>query len=228
MINFIFQRKQTLILFSLFFSHFFSANVLSKSKIQTSSLKNENTLFNIKKEPIKVVFKATGYPGFLKVKGESTKGLTGKIKKINNHLNGTLLFDLNSITTGISLRDKHMKEKYLKTKENPNALLHIDINLSKQHIKVIEFLQNKLEGKTITTTIPIKLTINGVEKNELSCDIRLEWKKTSIHVRSTLKTSLKNHKIPTPGYMGITLADEVNLDISFVLDVLPLKNEKKK
>ena len=70
----------------------------------------------------------------------------------------------------------------------------------------------------------------NLEKKDLLnfCDgCIVEWKKNKIHVRSTLKTTLKNHKIPTPGYMGITLADEVNLDIKFFVDMRPLKEQKK-
>ena len=54
---------------------------------------------------------ATGHPSALHVDG---KGVGLKDLSISqNNVTGTVSFDLNTLDTGISMRNEHMKEKYL-------------------------------------------------------------------------------------------------------------------
>jgi hypothetical protein len=67
-----------------------------------------------------VTFEATGKPSFIKIKGEGTK-LTHTEKKEKDKKIDLFEFDMADLNSGIDLRDLHMKEKYLKTKEFPKA-----------------------------------------------------------------------------------------------------------
>lgn len=72
-----------------------------------------------------IKFEATGNPSAIKIVGvdETKKGLTGNIERVKDDFKGEAVFDLRTLDTGISLRNKHMKEKYLKTDKYPNAKL---------------------------------------------------------------------------------------------------------
>jgi hypothetical protein len=72
-----------------------------------------------------IKFEATGNPSALKIVGvdESKKGLSGNVERVKDDFKGEAIFDLKTLDTGISLRNKHMKEKYLKTDKYPTAKL---------------------------------------------------------------------------------------------------------
>src|SRR5262245_62020670 len=67
-------------------------------------------------------FHAVGRPSMLKITGKGP-GPKGEIKAEGSKVTGSFSVDLNAVTTGISMRDHHMKEKYLQTDKFPNAEL---------------------------------------------------------------------------------------------------------
>src|SRR5262245_17940595 len=71
-----------------------------------------------------VEFEAIGRPSALKIhgKGEAPKG---KLTVKDSQVSGQVSFRLDSLQTGIALRDKHMKEKYLESEKFPEATLQI-------------------------------------------------------------------------------------------------------
>src|SRR6185437_2381294 len=71
-----------------------------------------------------VEFDATGHPSALKIVGKGGAP-TGSFAVTNGQVKGTVAFDLNSLDTGISMRTRHMKEKYLETGMYPHAVLTI-------------------------------------------------------------------------------------------------------
>lgn len=72
-----------------------------------------------------VEFIAVGNPSALKIVGvdENKKGLSGNVERVKDDFKGEASFDLRGLDTGISLRNKHMKEKYLQTEKYPFAKL---------------------------------------------------------------------------------------------------------
>jgi len=73
-----------------------------------------------------VTFTAVGHPSLLRIKGEGAHA-TGAIEPTDGNYAGDVKVDLREFHTGISLRDKHMKEKYLELgkPDNELAVLHI-------------------------------------------------------------------------------------------------------
>ena len=63
----------------------------------------------------KVSFVALATPGALKISGKQTdsNGLKPEIRLENNQISGNVSLKLEALSTGIELRDKHMKENYL-------------------------------------------------------------------------------------------------------------------
>lgn len=125
----------------------------------------------------RVEFLAIGHPSFLKVRGKCSEAA---YRRTGDTL--TAMVNLNSCDTGIDLRTKHMKEKYLQTDKFPQAILHGTITGKKFEGELA------IHGKTshVTGTLEDGATLN-------------------------IKTKISNHDIPPPGYAGITLADEVQI-----------------
>lgn len=72
-----------------------------------------------------VVFEAVGSPGFLTIEGKGAK-IKGAIELKDGKASGTYTVDLNSFDTGDSLRNKHLKQKYLETDKYPIAKLTLN------------------------------------------------------------------------------------------------------
>src|SRR5438046_2728106 len=72
-----------------------------------------------------VEFLATGRPSALKIRGkikeDAKDALTGKLQVTGANVTGTAKLALDMLDTGIDLRNKHMKEKYLETGKFPTA-----------------------------------------------------------------------------------------------------------
>jgi hypothetical protein len=143
-----------------------------------------------------VNFLAKGNPGFMKIEGQSSKGLSGELDSAGGI--GSFSFDLTAIETGIELRDEHMKEKYLEVKKHPRATLVL---------KSIEgFTGVGAKSKGTFTGI---LTLHGVS-NEVSGTYEMGERK--LLAKFPLKIS--DYKIDVPSWMGVTVADSVDITVT--------------
>jgi polyisoprenoid-binding protein YceI len=146
-----------------------------------------------------VVFEALGKPSFLKIKGE-TKHLRHEQKQEASSVVDSFTVDLSTLDTGIELRDEHMKEKYLKTKENPLATLVF----LKEGKSVLDFQGEK----EITGT----LTLNGKAK-----ELTVKAKREKNNIQATLELKLTDFSLEIPSWSGISVADLVKIKTSFDL-----------
>ena len=72
-----------------------------------------------------VTFQAIGRPAAIKINGTGDAP-KGQLTVKDQTLSGVLTFNLSSLKTGIDLRDRHMKEKYLQVDQYPEAHLTIE------------------------------------------------------------------------------------------------------
>jgi len=147
--------------------------------------------------PSEVKFLAIGKPAFLKVEGKAKKlDVRAKIK--DNKLTGDFIFNLSELTTGIDLRDEHMKEKYLELKKYP----HVTLTLS----------EYELPSKKSEVKIPGMLNLHGVKKEVIvnAMLIPLEGK---LQIIGELKVNLKDYAIEIPSFKGITIAKDVKIKV---------------
>ena len=79
---------------------------------------------DLSQAPSGVEFLAVGKPSALKINGTGGK-LAGTIEVDGTEIKGRILVKINDFSTGISLRDQHMKEKYLETEKFSDAWLEI-------------------------------------------------------------------------------------------------------
>lgn len=148
-----------------------------------------------------VNFKAEGKPGFMKINGEGDKAL-GQVKLDGKEVSGTLSFDLNSLSTKISLRDQHMKEKYLETGKFPKAELTITKLTLPKSIAEQNSGEVPFEGK---------LKLHGIENTIQNGKVKYSMSGKDVEFEAEFDTTIKAHEIPVPSYAGITVADNVKV-----------------
>lgn len=152
-----------------------------------------------------VKFLAIGKPGFLKIKGESQgKSPTGDILVENNAATGQMSFSLNHLTTGLGLRDQHMKEKYLEIQKFPEASLKIlPISISETDLK------NKIK-KSFTG----QLNLHGITKDISG---QFTFDSQTKEVSAAFKIVLSDFGIDIPEYLGVTVSETVEIDVQLLL-----------
>jgi polyisoprenoid-binding protein YceI len=153
-----------------------------------------------------IAFHAVGHPSAIKIngtgaspKGSLTIGDDGKVS-------GTVILDITSLDTGISMRTNHMKEKYLEVEKFPTAALTItEIDLPQADFAKADYSEDK---------VPFKgdLTLHGVTK-PVSGTAHIERHGASSAVHAEFTVKITDYAIAVPVFAGITVADEVTLEV---------------
>jgi polyisoprenoid-binding protein YceI len=148
-------------------------------------------------------FTAIGKPKALKIVGKGN-GPQGKLNintteknKTSTTLSGSLEVDLTQLTTDLSLRDQHMKNKYLEVDKFPKAVLTIQ-NLPYQ------------KGNTQEGTFEGDLQLKNTHKKTL-IHYRLD---PSGKLDADFTIKLSDFNVTIPSFAGITIADEVTLTLN--------------
>lgn len=162
---------------------------VSLSAAETLHLKNGKTHFQ-----------AIGHPGFLKINGEGSEP-QGKIQLRNHTISGQMEVDLNSFDTGMSLRNRHMKEKYLHTQQHPKAQLKI---VNQRIGSQWSFTQPKMK----TTLLGI-LVLHGVEK-PVTLNVAIDER---AYVNAQFEIKISDFQIDIPSFMGVTVAETVTIQV---------------
>jgi polyisoprenoid-binding protein YceI len=141
-----------------------------------------------------VSFRAVG-PGGLAIVGTASE-LT--LKEQGSNLAVTV--GLRGLKTGIELRDKHMKEKYLETQKYPTAVLVVD--------------KSKLTAPSSGAEVNGTLTLHGTTK-----PVRVHYFATGtakqVHVEGEFRVNMKEFGIPVPSYLGVTVKPDVHVTAKF-------------
>lgn len=181
--------------------------------LTVSSSVFSTTDYTFKDQNGAVEFKAKGWPNLLKINGKGA-GFTGEVHVADNKASGVLKMNLDTLKTGISLRDDHMKNKYLNVKEFPTAELEI--------INVI--VPEKLKG---TKPFNGKLTLHGVTKNVEGVVKFNGLKKDKAKIDAEFDIKISDFNIELPSFKGITVAEDVKVKVSSKAEV-KINNNKRK
>lgn len=122
--------------------------------------------------------------------------------------NISITVPLGQLTTGIDLRDKHMREKYLEVPKYPTAVLKV--SRSKLVLPGPSQSGNSQADGTLTlhgTTKPVHF--NYTLKHDAQ---------TSYAVTSTLSIDMTDYGIEKPGYRGLSVKTNIDLAVSFTAD----------
>jgi polyisoprenoid-binding protein YceI len=150
-------------------------------------------------------FLAIGNPSAIRIEGqgdapegELTVTEENKLVKIS----GEIKMNLKSYSTGIDLRDRHMKEKYFEVDKFEQAILKIE-NL--------EFEKTLLNGE-VEKSIAFNgvLYFHGVSK-PIQGDLFVKKLNTQIQVSSFFKIKLTDFNVNIPTFAGIKVADRIEI-----------------
>lgn len=132
--------------------------------------------------------------------------LVGTTQDLSCTDDGTrLVFDvkLDTLKTGIELRDKHMTENYLETAKFPKATLTID------KAKLVLPASGAQKGKA--TGI---LKMRGKSK-EVPIAFEITGNQGRYNVKATMKVNYKDYDIEVPNYMGVTVKPDLDVEVAF-------------
>ena len=140
-----------------------------------------------------VSFIAVGPAGF------KINGKTNEISVVQEGDFYVLKVPMDTVKTGIDLRDSHMKEKYVETGKFPNA----ELKVPKSSLK---------EGGGQNVKGLFK--VHGVEK-EVAVNYSVSKDAGAMAVKGTFNINLKNHGIEVPSYLGVTVKPDVVVNANF-------------
>jgi polyisoprenoid-binding protein YceI len=143
-----------------------------------------------------VDFLAVGRPSFLKVKGEGAVP-TGKVTVVGDKAAGEFKIDLAQFKTGMEKRDEHMKNT-LEVEKYPSA--------------IIRFKDVVLKDGAAKGTIPAELELHGQTK-----PVALEAEFKDGKATGKFQIKLSEFGIKPPSFAGITIKDEVDVNIDSVI-----------
>jgi polyisoprenoid-binding protein YceI len=177
-----------------------------------ASLKPSPVRIETKADAGSVEFLATGWPSALKIHGKGT-GPAGTLTVSDHCVSGFLAVDLASLETGIGLRDRHLKEEYLQVDRYPEARLtfsHLDVGAVP-------------EGPTFgAVAVPFEgtLRLHGVEK-PVTGQAKVSRNDARLTVSAQFSIRLGDFGVGVPKYMGITVAEKVDVKAAFSAAVGP-------
>ncbi len=189
------------------------AVVLASLLVPLISSSSEKRAWNLENARGKTVFRAVGRPSLLRVKA-TAPAPKGHAVLEGNEISGVFTVELSEFDTGISLRNTHMRDKYLEVSKFPRATLELK--------KLI--LPEK--GEVAFDGI---LTLHGVSKavrGKAEIERRTEDSADLLRVEATLELKISDFGIHTPSYAGITVADVVTVDVECEAPYTPPKVAK--
>lgn len=145
-----------------------------------------------------VTFAATGPAGMRIV------GTTSDLTVSDDTQNVTITVPLANLKTGIDLRDRHMREKYLQAGTYPNA----ELVVAKSAIHMPPSGGDasgdasgtmKLHGKTKTVNVHYAARRDG----------------SAMKVGGSVHIDMRDYGIDVPSYMGVTVKPEVDVEVKF-------------
>jgi polyisoprenoid-binding protein YceI len=126
---------------------------------------------------------------------------------------GEIKVKMNSIKTGIDLRDEHFQsENWLDAKKFPD---------SKFVITKITGVSALKPGESVEATVVGKFTLHGITKDVTSqAKVRLVpaegGKPESLRVQATFKVKLEDHKVSIPSIVALKVAPEIQVNVDLL------------
>jgi polyisoprenoid-binding protein YceI len=136
-----------------------------------------------------------------------TKSVTGEVVASAaepGSVSGALRVDLQTLETGIAVRDRHMRDNYLEVEKGPDfAVATFD------RIRV-----EKLDGKSTFTGT---LLLHG-QRQEVTGTADLQQRDGRIRVQAQFPIKVSSFQIPKPTYLGVGVRDEIQIKIVMTVE----------
>jgi polyisoprenoid-binding protein YceI len=142
--------------------------------------------------------------GSFEAKTKSVSGEVASSAAEPGSLNGALRVDLQTLETGIAVRDRHMRENYLEVEKGPDfAVATFD------QIRI-----EKLDGKS---TFKGTLLLHG-QRQEVTGTADLQQRDGRIRVQAQFPIKVSAFQIPKPTYLGVGVRDEIQIKVSMTVE----------
>ena len=142
--------------------------------------------------------------GSFEAKTRSVRGEVAANPAEPGNLTGALAVDLQTLETGIAVRDRHMRENYLEVEKGPEfAVATVD------QIRV-----EKLEGKSKFTGT---LLLHG-QRQAVTGIAELHQRDGRIRVQAQFPIKVSAFQIPKPTYLGIGVRDEIQVKVVMTVE----------
>jgi len=139
--------------------------------------------------------------------GFGLDGTTHQLRIEDDGTNLKIVVPLASLQTGISLRDRHMREKYLHVEQYPDAVLELPWSA----VKLPE------DGQTSDGTAPGKMSLHG-KIHDVQVKYRLVRTGNRYQVTGNVPLNITDYGIETPSYFGVTVQPDVEASASFTAE----------
>ncbi len=164
---------------------------------------------DIVKDASDVTFLAVGRPSAIKIRGEKGKPEGHLSFSPDGKADGEIKVDLDQFVTGISMRDRHMKEKYLETSKE--GFRYAIIKITKVEFPA-DFWPSQKTGEYPFVG---SLTLHG-QKRDVAGKIKIDERKAdSLKGNSIFTIKLTDYGIQIPSFSGITVAENVDVQVNF-------------
>lgn len=152
-------------------------------------------------------FVAIGNPTAIRIRGTMEKP-KGRILADASGLSGAITVAVASFDTGISLRNQHMKEKYLEASKHP------EVTFTPTRIDSLDGILKDpaFTGKGLA--VEGRMKIHGVEK-PVKGQAAITRKGDSVTGTFQLKLNIRDFEIDVPTFAGVTVANEVEVTVDF-------------
>ena len=167
-----------------------------------------------------LVFAGTALAGWTKTgdsvatftgKGPAGFKIEGKTKSVDVKDDGkalTVVVSLKDLETGIDLRDKHMREKYLEVEAHPSATLTVPLN-------AVTWPEDGKTAESDEKNLPKgTFALHGKSK-EISFKYKITNSGGTYTVVGEAPVNFNEYDVKVPSYMGITVKPDITVLATF-------------
>jgi polyisoprenoid-binding protein YceI len=145
--------------------------------------------------------------GSFEAKTTKVTGALGTAPDSSGAVPGAVKVDLQTLETGIGLRDRHMREKYLEVNKGPDFAV-----ATIEGIKI-----DKKEGKTAFNGT---LLLHG-QRQAITGTAELKEQNGRIRVQAEFPLSVSQFAIPQPTYLGVGVKDQIQVKVTMTAEPAP-------
>ncbi len=141
-----------------------------------------------------------------------TKSVSGEVAASAadpGSVSGALRVDLQTLETGIAVRDRHMRENYLEVEKGPE-------------FAVATFDQIRIEKLAGKSTFKGTLLLHG-QRQEVTGVADLQQRDGHIRVQAQFPIRVSAFQIPKPTYLGVGVRDEIQIKVVLTAEPAPSK-----
>lgn len=143
------------------------------------------------------------FGGSFEARSSALSGAVAPSPQGDGHLQGALMLDLQTLETGIGLRDSHLRD-YLGLQESGNRQA------------VLSGIQVDALGERgfASGSYPFRarMRLHGQEE-EVAGKVQIRARGERIHATAVFPMRLSDFRIARPGYLGVGVADEITVHV---------------